>query len=121
MYYSYNPSYYQPPNYQPSYWPTRQYPAVDAKVLNQSANASKSLMRDTSVVLDKLAESEEFGTQLMSAAQQSDSKEVDRLIHSLEITSDVDVYYNPDGLRFEFKSEIAEIHCCTLTIALRWR
>jgi len=121
MYDSYDSGFYYPPNYYMNYWPSRQYPDVNPKVLNQSAQASKNLMEEASLVLDKLATSEEFSTALMSAAQESNTTEVKRLIHSLDVTSDVDITYNPDGLHLEFKSNIADIHCCTLTVALRWR
>lgn len=121
MYYLYNGYYYQPPYCYPAYWPVRNYPSVDASLLYESANESKKLMKDASKVLDKLAESKEFDADLMYAAQASDIEEVNRLIHSIGITSDVDVHYNPDGLRLEFRSQVANIDCCKLSIALRWR
>jgi uncharacterized protein with von Willebrand factor type A (vWA) domain len=109
------------PGHHTQHWPDRQYPKVNPKMLNQSAQASKQLMGEASTVLNKLASSEEFSSQLMSAAQQSQTEEVERLIHSLGVKSDVDIHYNPDGLRIEFKSNVAGLHCCTLSIALRWR
>lgn len=121
MYYLYNPYYYHPTYYYPAYWPTRNYPAVDANLLYQSANESKKLMKEASRVLDKLAESKEFDAELMYAAQASDIEEVKHLIHSIGVTSDVDVTYNPDGLRLEFRSKVANIDCCKLLIVLRWR
>ena len=38
-----------------------QYPPVDANLLNQSANETKKIMADASMVLDKFATSKEFG------------------------------------------------------------
>lgn len=115
MYHSYGPDFHTP------YWLDRQYPDVNPKILNQSAQASKQLMGEVSTLLDELASSEEFSKKLMSAAQQSNTEEVKRLIHTSGVTSDMDIHYNPDGLRLQFKSEVENIHCCTLTIALRWR
>ncbi|WP_404451719.1 hypothetical protein LG329_15465 [Virgibacillus necropolis] len=116
MYYSYHPNYY--PVF---YWPVRQYPDVDPNLLYQSANESKKLMKEASMVLDKLSESKEFDAELMYAAQTSDIDEVKRLIHSIGVTSEVDINYNPDGLRLEFTSQVADMDCCRLYISLRWR
>lgn len=123
MYYVNYPGYYYVPYYpHATHWPGRQqYPPVDANLLYQSANETKKLMDDASIVLNKLAESQEFDAELMYAAQISDSEKVDRLIHSTGITSEVDITYNPDGLRLEFISQVANTDCCKLRIALRWR
>ena len=78
-------------------------------------------MKEASMVLNKLSEPKEFDADLMYAAQASDIKEVKRLIHSIGVTSDVDVNFNPDSLRLEFTSKVANMDCCRLLIALRWR
>lgn len=78
-------------------------------------------MNEASMVLDKLSESKEFDAELMYAAQASDIEEVNRLIHSIGVTSEVDVNYNPDGLRLEFYSKVENMDCCHLFISLRWR
>ncbi|MFC7063356.1 hypothetical protein [Halobacillus seohaensis] len=116
MYYPYHPRYYYP-----GYWPIRLYEDVNPDFLQQSAHQSKKLMQDASKVLDKLSESKDFDAELMHAAQVSDQDKVERLIHSIGITSEVDINYNPDGLRLEFKTKVAEIDCCKLHVALRWR
>jgi hypothetical protein len=121
MYYLYHPCYHHPPYRHSAYYPVRQFPAVDPNLLYQSANESKKLMKEASMVLDKLSDSKEFDAELMYAAQVSDIAEVKRLIHSIGVTSDVDVHYNPDGLRLEFTSKVANLDCCRLFIALRWR
>lgn len=121
MYYSYHPYYYHHPYWQNNYFPIRQYPPVDPNLLYQSANESKKLMDEAGMVLDKLSESEEFDAELMYAAQDSDIEEVTRLIQSIGVTSDIDIDYNPDGLRLEFTSKVADMECCRLFIALRWR
>ncbi|MGP4108939.1 hypothetical protein [Virgibacillus sp. L01] len=123
MYYVNYPGYYYVPYYpNATYWPDRQqYPPVDANLLYKSANETKKLMDDASIVLNKLAESQEFDAKLMNAAQTSNTAKVEQLIHSTGITSDVDIHYNPDGLRLEFISQVADTDCCKLRIALRWR
>ncbi|MGI8313863.1 hypothetical protein [Halobacillus mangrovi] len=120
MYYSRQPYYTHLPYWHNNgYWP-RQYPPVDPSLLCESAKESKVLMKEASMVLDKLAESEEFDAQLMYAAQASDIQEVKRLINSIGVTSDVDVTFNPDGLRLEFKSQ-GNMNGAKLSVALRWR
>lgn len=121
MSYFYHPGYYYPPVVPPGYWPVRQLPQVDPNLLYQSANESKKLMNDASIVLNKLSESKEFDAQLMFAAQASDITKVKRLIHSIGVASAVEVTYTPDGLRLEFTSKVANLDCCRLLISLRWR
>lgn len=112
--------YYRPLPYCPiDYW-SRQFPSVDPTLLCQSAKESKILMKEAGMVLDKLSESKEFDEQLIYAAQISDIQKVKRLIHSIGVTSDVDININPDGLRLEFKTPSAN-DCARLYIALRWR
>jgi len=97
------------------------YPPVNPDLLYESANQSNKLMKEASMVLDKLASSKEFGARLMDVAQHSNTKEVERLIHSVGITADVDIKYNPDVLELEFKSKVQNLDCCKLSISLRWR
>ncbi|WP_139187797.1 hypothetical protein [Bacillus tuaregi] len=119
MYY-YQPNYYYHPYYYPVYVSYRQSLPVDPTILYQSANQTKTLMKEGSMVLNKLADSKEFDKKLMSAAQISDTEEVKRLIQSIGITSDIDINFNPDGLRLEFKSKAEHTECCRLLISLRW-
>lgn len=116
--YYYYPVYYPDSRYYPNY---RQPPSVNPDLLCQSATETKKLMDDAVIVLNKLSDSKEFDSQLMNAAQVSDNEEINHLIHSLGLQTDLDVHYNPDGLRLEFKSDVDNIDCCKLTIALRWR
>ncbi|PAV28847.1 hypothetical protein CIL05_14570 [Virgibacillus profundi] len=120
MYYLYYRGYYPLYFYNP-YLPIREFPPVDPEFFHQSANETKKLMEDASVILDKLADSKEFDEELMYAAQTSDIEEVERLINSIDISSEVEVHFNPDNLRLEFKSHVEETECCKLTVALRWR
>ncbi len=78
-------------------------------------------MNDASIVLNQLADSVEFGEAVMSAAQESNEEEVKRLIQSTGISSDVDISFNPDNIRMEFKSQVDGDECCQLQISVRWR
>lgn len=95
------------------------YPPVDPDRLYQSANQSQQLMADANKLVQRFATSKDFCTQVMDAAQRNNRDEVQRLIKSSGVDSDVTMYFNPDGLRLEFKS--ANIECCQLLIVLRWR
>lgn len=122
MYYYHQPlPYHHQINYHHNYPAIRQYPQVDASLLYQSANETKKLMYDASLVLEKLSVSKEFDAELMYAAQTSDIEKVKRLIHSIGVKSKVDVRYTPDGLRLEFTTAVEPLDCCRLMIALRWR
>src|SRR5699024_8756446 len=103
MYDSYDSGFYYPPNYYMNYWPSRQYPDVNPKVLNQSAQASKDQMEEASLVLDKLATSEEFSIAFMSAVYESNRTAIKRIIHFLDINSDVGITYTTHGLHLVFR------------------
>lgn len=121
MYYLY-PLHYSTYGYT-NYFPSRQFPPVDPEMFYESANEMKNLMNDASEFLDKLAASRDFAEQLMTAAQVSDLNEVERLIHTVDIVSDVDVDFNPDSLHLEFRKRTIEneVECCRLLVILRWR
>lgn len=108
------------PNSLPSGGQSPVYPAVNPDYLYESAQSSRQLLSEASILLNHLAASKDFDHKLMEAAQRSDTSEVKRLIRSLGITSDVDIRYNPDSLHVEFISKARGLDCCRLTIALRW-
>jgi hypothetical protein len=107
--------------YYPSTLYNRQMESVDSTLFNKSAIEMEKLMRDASLILTKIVESKEFGKQVMAAAQESNLKEVERLINSSGIHSVVDTSYSPDGLNLKFTSNVENTECCKLTVALRWR
>jgi hypothetical protein len=99
----------------------RQYPPVDPALFSQSATAMQKLMKDASLILDKLAESKQFAYQVMSAAQESHTQEVQKLIESIGVQTKVDIYYDPDGIRLTLPAKSNQTECCRLVIALRWK
>jgi hypothetical protein len=99
----------------------RQYPPVDITLFNKSAIAMQKLMKEASIVLNKIASSKNFAYKLMSAAQESKLKEVERLIQSTGVHSKVETSYTPDGINLKLSSQVEGSDCCHLTIALRWR
>ena len=76
----------------------------------------QSIMRQSQLLTSKITESEQFAHDLMSAAQLSKKKEVERLIASTGITNKFETKYTPDGIQIRF----TEQPCCGLTLILEW-
>ncbi|KKI90600.1 hypothetical protein WQ54_19765 [Bacillus sp. SA1-12] len=98
----------------------RQYPDVDPTLFEQSAKSMQKLMREASLILDRFAQSKPFAQKVMYAAKQSNMKEVERLIKSTGIKSEVETSFNPDGINLKLSARVGGSECCHLTIALRW-
>ncbi|EPR27206.1 hypothetical protein QWV57_14960 [Geobacillus zalihae] len=100
--------------------PAGPYPPIDPALFSQSATTAQTLMNDAATVLKKLAESRSFAASVMSAAQEGKTEEVKRLIRSLGIRSQTEVYFNPDGIRLTLSPPPGSFPCCQLAIGLRW-
>jgi hypothetical protein len=98
----------------------RQYPPINPTLFSQSAATAQTLMNDASTILKRLASSKSFATSVMSAAQEGNKKEVQRMIESLGIKSKVELYFNPDGIRFTLSPPPGAFLCCQLVIGLLW-
>jgi len=85
-----------------------------------SAKYMQSLMKDASVLLEKMADSKEFAKQLMNAAQESKQKLIEDQIKQTGIQNIPIVTYTPDGLKLRFSKEVDQINCCNLTLSVRW-
>ncbi|MFC4558424.1 hypothetical protein ACFO3D_09385 [Virgibacillus kekensis] len=108
-------------NYPAGFQEFRQYPETDPQLFVQSAQEFKSLLTDASEILDELAESEDFAKKIMSAAQKNNKQEVQHLIDSIGVDSDVKIDYNPDNLNLKMSSQVEDTECCQLEMAIRWR
>lgn len=104
----------------PSYG-LRKQNKVDITVFEESLVVYKQLLHDAGILLNHLAASKQFATQVMSAAQISNMKEVERLIKSIGIKSNIKVSYNPDGIHFTLWSDVKGSECCQLDMAIRWQ
>ncbi|MEQ6390906.1 hypothetical protein RZN22_16585 [Bacillaceae bacterium S4-13-58] len=98
-----------------------QFPEVDPTLFNESAIEMQKLLKDASVILDRLAQSKSFAQKVMSAAQESQQKEVERLIESTGVKSKVKTTFNPDGIHLLLSSSVEAGECCKLSILLRWK
>lgn len=99
----------------------RPYPPVDPTFFTESAGAMQQLMKEASIILQRLSESKQFASEVMSAAQEGKMEKVEELLKSTGVHSGVDVDYNPDGINLKLSSSVDGADCCHLTIALRWK
>ncbi|MEC1526157.1 hypothetical protein P9D43_29650 [Neobacillus niacini] len=110
------------PGYHYHYPISRQYPQVDVNVFTKSIKSYRLLMAQGSVLLDRLGDAG-FDVKLMTAAQQGNQAEVDRLIKTIGLKVPVKTRYTPTGVTFELTTQPAPgsyMHCCTLTVQLKW-
>lgn len=130
MYYypstNHRPVYYPRHVYFPVYTPIlprpyiRVYPPVDPTLFTESAESMQQLMKEASIILEKLSDSKQFASEVMSAAQESNKEKVSQLLASTGVHSSVDVDFTPDGINLHMSSEVEGKDCCHLTITLRW-
>lgn len=110
------------PGYHYYYPIARQYPPVDVNVFTKSIKAYRLLMAQGSILLDRLGDSD-FDVKLMSAAQQGNKTEVDRLMKTIGLKVPVETKYTPTGVTFDLKTQpepSSNVSCCTLTVQLKW-
>jgi hypothetical protein len=93
------------------------YPPIDTTFFHQSTVAFQSLIKQASVILDKLAASQELCAALMKAAQQGNQAEVDRIVKSTGVTTAVTTVYTPTSVQFLLQ---APHQGGSLALNLRW-
>jgi hypothetical protein len=104
------------------YIPTRSYPPVDTKIFESSVKSFRLLMAQGSILLDRLGDVS-FARRIMSAAQQGNNAEVDRLIKSIGLKIPVATQFTPSGVIFELTTKTTQaqpVNCCTLAINMKW-
>lgn len=98
----------------------RPYPEVNATLFKTSAQKAIALMEDANIVMSKITSSSSFSSELMTAAQQSNQKEVERLIQATGIKKKPKITYNPDGLTMKFVDYVEDKECCHIITQMRW-
>ena len=98
----------------------RQYPPVDTEQLENSVTRFQELIKEADLLIDHLAHSTEFATELMSAAQSSNKERVIALIREAGVSIHITTTFTPTGIRIILDNSEAEGGCCDLMIALRW-
>ncbi|MDZ5472091.1 hypothetical protein SM124_10060 [Bacillus sp. 31A1R] len=109
--------------YSPYYYPyhyVRQFPSVNPTQFISSAKQMELIMKDASLLLQRMSSSREFSSELMSAAQESKMEKVTSMIKSTGVQTMPEISYTPDGLKLIFTSKTNNIDCCHLTLSLRW-
>jgi hypothetical protein len=99
---------------------SRQYPAVDIEQLEDSVSRFQKLIKEAELLINRLANSKRFSTELMSAAQASNKEKVNQLIRSTGVSIGIKTSFTPTGIRIILDNSEAEGGCCDLMIALRW-
>jgi hypothetical protein len=97
----------------------RDYPTVDSKILSNSIASSNHLLKDASLLVQKLAEPA-IARELMTHAQQGNQKEVDRIVHSFGCKSIVVTSYSPSSVKFTINPQSNDMPCCEVTLSLKW-
>ncbi|MCM3765118.1 hypothetical protein [Neobacillus niacini] len=104
------------------YVPPRAYPPVDIKIFESSVKSFRLLMAQGSLLLDRLGDIS-FARRIMTAAQQGNNAEVDRLIKTTGLKIPVITQFTPTGVNFILGTQTTQAHpnnCCTLTINMKW-
>lgn len=100
--------------------PINPFPPVDTARLHVSAQRFKELMQQANLLIEKIANSDEFAHQLMHEAQLSNTKKVEELIISAGITLKVNTSFTPTGIRIELDNSENQGGCCKLLMSLHW-
>lgn len=98
----------------------RPFPEVNATLFKTSAEKAIALMKDANLVMTQITSSSSFSSDLMSAAQQSNTKEVERMIKATGIRKTPKITYDPDGITMNFVDYAGEKECCHIITQLRW-
>ena len=98
----------------------RQYPPVDTGQLENSVTRFQELIKEADLLIGHLANSTEYATELMSAAQSSNKERVLALIREAGVSIHITTTFTPTGIRIILDNSEAEGGCCDLMIALRW-
>lgn len=99
---------------------SRPYPDVNTTLFKTSATKAIALMEDANLVMKKITTSNSFSNELMTAAQQSNQAEVEKLIQSAGIKKKPKITYNPDGITMNFQDYVGDKECCHIILQLRW-
>lgn len=100
-------------------FPRFTYPAVDTKIFFQSIQSFRPLMKQGSLLLERLSDPS-FAQRMMETAQQGKKAEVEHLVKSLGLSVPVTTHYTPSGVTFTLHSYADQHPCCTLSVSLKW-
>lgn len=97
------------------------YPQVNTDYFKQSLQAYHTLFDQAKTIVNHLLSHPEKMRNLMSSAQENEQDEVDRIIKSTGVPSDVKTTYTPNSVTFTLYADADNFeNCCTLTMNLVW-
>lgn len=99
----------------------RQFPPVDPSMFMHSAQKSLPYIHDANKIMTHIKQSEAFSRKLMSAAQESKTAEVEKMIKDL-IQTNPDITFTPSSLTILFTEKNNNaISCCRMVLNVRWQ
>ncbi|MBM7704627.1 hypothetical protein [Metabacillus iocasae] len=93
---------------------------MDTSTFKRSLKIMPKALADVSLFVEKMNGQKDLPYKMKEAAQQSNKNEVQRLIKSTGVQSDVDVSFNPDNIRILFLFNRDDFDCCHITLAIKW-
>lgn len=116
-YYFSNISHYPIQSFQPLY---RQQ-QLNPQLFMDSAKGSQKILNDANKIVQKVANDRNFAHEVMVASRNSQFDRVNQLLKSIGINSDLEIWFNPDGIRIELRSGTSEKGKSTLILSLAWQ
>lgn len=105
--------------YRPTYTHNRQ--PLEPKLFMKSASEGKALLDESRKIVDRISSDKAFAKEMMEAARNGNITKVNRLIAETGVEVSVEITFDPDGIRFELKSESSQQYYSKLTLYLRWQ
>jgi hypothetical protein len=100
---------------------SRQMEPLDPSLFMESATDGQLFLEEANSILNKITTDREFARQVMTAARESDYQAVERLIMETGITRRPRIWFNPEGIRFEFQSSPEQVYKSSLSMAVKWQ
>jgi hypothetical protein len=122
-YFSYYPTFPSLSSFSTTASPPRfPYPSVDIKIFEHSVHAFGPLMEQGSKLLGRLSDPT-FAHQIMNAAQEGKTAQVDQLVKSIGLRVPITTHFTPSSVMFTLhlqENQHEPISCCALTVTLKW-
>lgn len=107
--------------YTPVNHPNHYRQQLDPTLFMTSANDSQLLLNDALTIVRKISTDQNFARKIMEAARESKFSVVESLIASIGVSSIVDIWFNPDGMRIELPTNPQDKGKAMLKLSLIWQ
>lgn len=96
------------------------YPPIDTSIFQQSLFTYQTMFQHGMMLLNSFSSST-FTNQLMTAAQEGNRNEVNRLIDTIGVPAEIQTTFTPTGITFTIQNNANQtVACCRLTMFLKW-